>query len=815
MKTKYIFAVISLVIACGAGWAAEPVGGPPVVSETTLTLLKEAQTVARQNKPDESIAAYAKVFAAADLTTDQRIAAHLDLGRVLSAKGPIDAAAAEYDQALAVPGLDAVQKIKILNTLAQLWFNSNFKGAWASYTTAGIDKAADLYRQIGAMPEASPADKVAAYNSLANCQLERMEIAAANATLDEALKLPGLKEADLFAARKNKADALYRQLEFARALPIYEGLWSTNLTGVLRSSIENRIVEIVSREKGGDEAFRLLKEKFQRGPLGLAEFCSNSGKQAEAIRLYDGVLADGQADYRTRIDTLEKLMFIFGADSNFDAFLANAERRIASLIAAEPKASEIYGRLGSRSFSRLPIAGTPRFKRWLDEKLLATTPRSPKDRAAAARAQFEELLKQRDFAPAMDVARTLLADTNTPPAFRLTCNLSLVVFDTKGNASGVIKKVQSALDQDATLRTNPVARAEGLLNTARIAMDMRYEKVARVLYAERDKMLVQAERRSLPCTFLEKAPKDITAFMNSAYFKDPKNRGVLDRKYGDNVQFLLDTDAALTGRKVTEKKDDFVPTEFVAVCDADGIKLFFFATTTKAKDVADGLVAMGGYETYLAAGPDAPYHCFLIDLPPGEMSDDFVTQYKNKTFRRARQKENTATIEHQVLENGVATLLTVSWAAFFNAIPQNGDAWDFEPIHWEQGGYSWGGSQSVHNRSSFGSLIFANMTPANVNAIKRRLIPVAVAAYRKELSSENGYVEIWQDPELGDRTFYFEKVKPLTDKLSQYLGKVKPGMTAEEVDWLYAEAVPSWMNIKYIVADLRRDYLDARRVAGQ
>ena len=198
------------------------------------------------------------------------------------------------------------------------------------------------------------------------------------------------------------------------------------------------------------------------------------------------------------------------------------------------------------------------------------------------------------------------------------------------------------------------------------------------------------------------------------------------------------------------------------------------------------------------------------------MVDSFVTQYDNAAFRNAVQKEGNVKVENRVLDNGVATLLTFSWKVFFNRVPAAGDAWAFEAIHWEQCGYSWGGSKSVHNRSSFGSLVFANMTPDNLRTIKRRLVAAAAAAYRRELSARNnGCMEIWQDPELGDRRFYAEVIKPLQDSLDVYLAKAKAGMTDEDVDLLFAEAVPRWMNIQYVVADLRRDYLDRRRIAGE
>ena len=718
---------------------------------------------------------------------------------------------------VAVASPAVVESVPDLMKEAKVLFDSNFKGRWSSYATDGIEKAAAIYRRIAAMPEASNPDRLAAFAALANCQLECMDLAGANATLDEAIKLPGLKDTELVTAKRNKADALYRQLAFDQALPIYREIKQ-----------DGRVVDILRRQGKVDEAEKLLIAG-NCGSLGMANFHADNGRTEQAEKLYGEIIANKANPIKERSEAVEKLLMIQESKKDYKALAEVAERHISALIAENASAWDLYSNLyrgivepsGKVREGRQDAGTNPEYMAWLTGKLLVSPRVSPMERFKISESLFGRLRDRKDLAGMKGAATAILAmppDAKiVSPEARLKYQLVLVILGSNGRDAGVVNKVKAVLKACEIKDDDLQANADALLLAARLAMQVPYEAVAKTLYAAREKMLVKEEHRSLACTFLENAPRDISSFMNSAYFKEKKNRGVLDRKYGDNVKFLLETDAALTGRTVTEKNADFVPTEFVATCDADAIRLFFFATVTaeKAKAFADGLAPLGGYEMYLAAGTDAPYHCYLIDLPPNGMTDDFVTQYNNKNFRRARQKENTAKIEHQVFDNGVATLLTLSWSAFFNAIPKDGDEWAFEPLHWEQGGYSWGGSQSVHNRSSFGSLVFANMTPANVNAIKRRLIPVAVAAYRKELSSQNGYVEIWQDPELGDRPFYLEVVKPLTDRLDSDLAKVNPAMTAEDVERLYAETVPSWMNIKYIVADLRSDYLDSRRMASE
>ena len=53
--------------------------------------------------------------------------------------------------------------------------------------------------------------------------------------------------------------------------------------------------------------------------------------------------------------------------------------------------------------------------------------------------------------------------------------------------------------------------------------------------------------------------------------------------------------------------------------------------------------------------------------------------------------------------------------------------------------------------------------------------------------------------------------------LSEHLvgtGHAEPVATFD-VDQLFEKAVPQWMNIKYVVADLRRDALAQRRISGR
>ncbi|MEG1979196.1 MAG: hypothetical protein RR060_00650, partial [Victivallaceae bacterium] len=79
--------------------------------------------------------------------------------------------------------------------------------------------------------------------------------------------------------------------------------------------------------------------------------------------------------------------------------------------------------------------------------------------------------------------------------------------------------------------------------------------------------------------------------------------------------------------------------------------------------------------------------------------------------------------------------------------------------------------------------------------------------YNREWSANNGYGEIWMDPELGDRTFYKLVVEPLRQELDVYAAKIKPDMSDADVNAVFDAAGARLMNIKFDLAKLRADYL--------
>jgi hypothetical protein len=225
---------------------------------------------------------------------------------------------------------------------------------------------------------------------------------------------------------------------------------------------------------------------------------------------------------------------------------------------------------------------------------------------------------------------------------------------------------------------------------------------------------------------------------------------------------------------------------------------------------------MGGYEMYLTRGYGTPYDCLMpsCELGISVCKDAFITQYDNPKYRNFGSG-GYASLECRLVEGGVAGLFRVDWTAYVDKLPENGTVWEFEPIHWENGGWTWGGSESVHNRSSYGRLVFDNMNRENLAIIKHRLLPKAKAKYRAEFSEgRNGCLEFYLDPELGDPEFYHAEIAPLIKKYDAYAERIKADMSVDEIHEVFDNAYQFMMNVPFYVSELRAEYLQRKYTVG-
>ena len=335
------------------------------------------------------------------------------------------------------------------------------------------------------------------------------------------------------------------------------------------------------------------------------------------------------------------------------------------------------------------------------------------------------------------------------------------------------------------------------------------EKALRKVLAMREKVVPARKQVKTECFWWADAPRDVKSVVDSPVYAKAK-KGLLNLKYGDNLKFLIETDAALTGREMTvDDGAKFRPTEFFAYADGEGVRMILRLFLDNINDVKNGFAGVPGFESYVATGIDSPYHCLMFSPKEGgKMDASFLTQYDNFTGHRANR--NNIRIDTVYLDDGVASLITFPWELVFASIPSDKTpAWYVEFINWMKGGYSLGGSTTVHSRSSFAEMKFTGFDKAAMAVIKRKLLIKGRNIFNASCSPrENGYIEKWSDPELGDQKFYLAKVKPLVDSITPYLKKIKPAMTDDEVLETYDAVGEKMLNINFIVESMRRDWLN-------
>lgn len=326
--------------------------------------------------------------------------------------------------------------------------------------------------------------------------------------------------------------------------------------------------------------------------------------------------------------------------------------------------------------------------------------------------------------------------------------------------------------------------------------------------------------KHLPCKtytvpFSDKPVMGLHGFLSLKKMPQPQ---FMDRKFGGSMDFLS-TDVSTgerSGAVPSKAKDGepYRPSELRMVCDPYGIHILFRAFDSKAKAIEAGFAGAGSFEMYLAPGEDQPYYCPLPDTG-NKAVQIWNTTYNTPQWRRLDVHGKTnfdVRTETVFTEDGYYVYLFFAWDKFYDKLPEKGDHWDFENIHWSRfGGHSWNGIKTIHGRSSWGKLAF-EITDDQMRRIKRNLIAKARKAYLQEKRTTHTYhgeVDRWaKDLYAGDPDFYKAKVAPLIRRLDSYLPLVTVEMDDATVDKLFHEAVPDWFEIRFKISDLRKDYLE-------
>ena len=763
-----------------------------------------------------------RIFASTNATADARARALIDFGKVHKDRQLVSDTLACYEEAAAMAGVSPKVRAAALGEEAAFFRNLNFKDRFGTYRHDDLDRAASLRRRILALDGLTPADRVAASKALADTLLDIEQD-----LVDEAVKLyealpdtPGLSPAEKWKAELMLGDFYVRSVQDDKARAIFERLLAegpdlkihqNDLRGLAR-----RLVRIVEAQDGEGKAYEFITTGAAAkwyDNVAIADFCAEHGRAEEAARRYAEYMNDDSQRASSRAYLLNGRLGTSYANRGLKAMKAYYETEVLAFLRANTNQwPNVLGALHNRGFRGTAAATTPEYNDWL----LEFAALAPDGKGYSLVQSYEIASKGSDPAKTLALAREIVAlGTNAPAPSARSAGLCVAVLSAGNDGRSAVANVEKWIAGHPT--EDGKTHAAFYLDAARMAQRQRLENAARALFAAYLGQMVPRPPRSLDCPFVADAPQDIAGILASDFYTRAK-KGIADRKYGENLQFLLDTDAASTSRKVESADSSARFPEIFSFCDERGVKILInvYMEPEEMRKFKEGFERVPGFESYLVTGIDTPYHCLMFNPPSIDLSE-FVTQYDNETgFRNLSTRKGTLCLTYHESADCYSTLLSVSWKAVAANLPEEGSTWAFEPLIWMRGGLTWGGSESVGNRSCFGTLVFRNLTSANITAIRRGLLPYLKGIYdAAKKARSHGQIEVWMDSELGDRAFYFECLEPFVKRLDTYASRVKPGMPDADVDDVYLNAAADWFNVDYRVSAMRKDYLDAKRVRGE
>ena len=341
------------------------------------------------------------------------------------------------------------------------------------------------------------------------------------------------------------------------------------------------------------------------------------------------------------------------------------------------------------------------------------------------------------------------------------------------------------------------------------------EKRVRELVAAKAALVRPRERKTYPVRYSSRALAGLGDWENATVVAEAQK---LDRKFGGNLDFLVtDITSASRGAGIgtDASTNAFEHATLRILCDRRGLHFRFDERNPRAAEIEATVPADASYECYLAPGPDKPYVSFVADQASGRL-DLFNTTYDTHGLRAVPSKGlHAARTEVKFGDGVITTYAFIPWESYASLVPHDGDEWEFEVVFWsKRGGYGWNGTESIHGRSTWGRVKFA-LTDEERAAIVLRQLYAAKKSYGREKvtwHSGEGVIDHWLDADLGDPAFAEACVKPLVAKLDKLADELSPtrAFKPEEVFRLEREALTPWRDIRFILADLRRDWLRDR-----
>jgi hypothetical protein len=667
--------------------------------------------------------------------------------------------------------------------------------------------AADYAKRIIDSEGATVAQKLDATCQLAGVQLKQGDEAAADATVRGALKMPKLADGERAAAFFNIGQIQARLYRHEAARTAFAE--AARLAPALKVKAENAMADAWMAEGAYDQAFKLYRESGRVAEA--ASVLQAQGDREGALRVCREAIGNADLHERDHWAALSRFIYICNAGNLFEEARGLLPEYQALAGDASIRARQLMDLLrNAMTRTVYPFAAEAA------EVLVRNGGLSREERFLASLYRVNALAGLGEAAQAAASADTFAQDERLDPLHRFTFALMqalLTAPDKAADTQATIEAVETAFARDEL----PIEkRQEALLRAGRTAMIARRFTTARAVGAFYESRFVPEPVKTYTVGFLSQAPASIDGFLASSLLRDDARRARLDRKFGGNLELVAATDASTGDRgdiRVTAGATGDTETGFYVVCDDEGIHIFFDARDDQAPEVEAGLLRGGSFEGYLAAGERAPHTCFLVNLQTGKVTL-WNSAYATDQHTPVTTDGPGFRGEFRHMRDAHLLYLFFGWELFHDKLPGADDVWLFETARWARGGrVTWNGLKTVHGRSSFGHLRFA-LSDADRLAIKRKLIYKAHARYTAEKNPRTGgLADFYADQDYADPAFYAEVAEPFIARLDAYGKRITATLGAEEVETLFAEAVPRWMNVRYRISDLRRDYLERKLTA--
>ena len=634
-------------------------------------------------------------------------------------------------------------------------------------------------REIAAA-DCPPGDKIEFLRALARLQAGKKDYAASLATAERAPALEGLKKGDVFKAHCLVADACKWADRYEDAKAAYRRAAETDPVDAAKA-LANLAVDYCS-EADVDAAWAAIDDPYPR----LSWYCASGRAKEVSDDAFAYVSDAGNPLLRRR----EVLIRFFGADKT-----ARGDR--AREIA---RGMDYSGFFDGKVFGE--FANVYRFGDWALFAKIAESFRGLawfRDPGRYRGYLFSLVATGRGGEVARKADEFLANDAaSQKPSVKPFDRVRFEMLKALAEGKDLVPVAKAAkLDIKEYAQALQIA-AQWALNLQRNDECERYSAAYRALFRE-------VPERRYAVKYFDSPVSSIAAWRGVA---DSIEKSYVDVKMCGELD-SLETDVA-TGRAEIEKtaldsKDARM--EVSLFCDVEGVKIVMRVADENARAVENGFAGGIGTECYFAPGAGEPYICFS-SAPKEGVGFVFYTAYSSAYSQRPEFDDAKSPFslrqETAFTDGDYVLMVTLPWIAFYQKLPAApGAEWRFECL---ADGHSWGGSQGVHESSSWGHLVF-NLKPAEIAAIRRRLVYGTCKSWSRTGHGALSEFDRWGDPVMGDPEFYEACLKPLEAGLRAQAAKVRPDMSDDEVGEVYEKGAKVWIGLSHEIDALRREWL--------